>query len=138
MKVLRVSAAVFVLLLGSVGLGQETAKNKFVAVIGPDGVQKVEITGGSYYFDPNDIVVKVNVPVELVVKKAGGSTPHSIFLKAPEAGIDFNVTLGNEPKTIKFTPTKVGTYSFWCTKRAPLSSKSHKDHGMTGTLEVVD
>jgi len=137
MKILRVSAAAFVLLLGSVGLGQETAKNKFVAVIGPDGVQKVEITGGSYYFNPNDIVVKVNVPVELIVKKEG-STPHSIFLKAPEAGIDFNVTLSNEPKTIKFTPTKVGTYPFWCTKRAPLSSKSHKDRGMTGVLEVVD
>ena len=137
MKILRVSAAAFVLLLGSVGLGQETAKNKVVAVIGADGVQKVEITGGSYYFNPNDIVVKVNVPVELIVKKEG-STPHSIFLKAPEAGIDFNVTLGNEPKTIKFTPTKVGTYPFWCTKRAPMSSKSHKDRGMTGVLEVVD
>ena len=138
MKILRVSAAAFVLLLGSVGLGQETAKNKFVAVIGPDGVQKVEITGGSYYFNPNDIVVKVNVPVELVVKKGGGSAPHSIYLKAPEAGIDFDVSLSNEPKTIKFTPTKVGTYPFWCTKRAPLSSKSHKDRGMTGVLEVVE
>ncbi len=138
MRIPQVSAAVLILLLGSVGFGQETAKNKFVAVVGADGVQKVEITGGSYYFDPNDIVVKVNVPVELIVKKEGGSTPHSIFLKAPEAGIDFNVTLGKEPKTIKFTPTKTGTYPFWCTKRAPLSSKSHKDHGMTGTLEVVD
>lgn len=138
MRVLRVSAAVFILLLGSAGLGQETAKNKFVAVIGPDGVQKVEITGGSYYFNPNDIVVKVNVPVELVVKKEGGSTPHSIFLKAPEAGIDFSVNLKVEPTSIKFTPTKVGLYPFWCTKRAPLSSKSHKDHGMTGVLEVVE
>ena len=137
MRVLQVSAAVFILLLGSIGLGQETAQNKFVAVIGADGVQKVEITGGSYYFNPNDIVVKVNVPVELVVKKEG-STPHGILLKAPEAGIDFDVTLGKEPKTIKFTPTKVGTYPFWCPKRAPLSSKSHKDHGMTGVLEVVD
>lgn len=138
MRIIRTSAAVLILLLGSAGFGQEAAQNRFTAVIGPDGVQKVEITGGSYYFDPNDIVVKVNVPVELVVRKAGGSTPHSFFLKAPEAGIDFNVTLGKEPKTIKFTPTKIGKYPFWCTKRAPLSSKSHKDHGMTGVLEVVD
>ena len=138
MRVLSASAAVLLLFIGSVGLGQEAAKNKFVAVIGPDGIQKVEISGGSYYFDPNDIVVKVNVPVELVVKKAGGATPHNIFLKAPEAGIDFHVSLGKEPKTIKFTPTKVGIYPFWCTERAPLSSKSHKDHGMTGVLEVVD
>ncbi len=123
--------------LGLAGHGQEAARNRFFAVIGQDGVQRVEITGGSYYFDPNDIVVKVNVPVVLVVKKVG-STPHSIALKAPEAGIDFSVTLKNKPASISFTPTKVGTYPFWCTKRAPLSSKSHKDHGMTGVLEVVD
>jgi heme/copper-type cytochrome/quinol oxidase subunit 2 len=138
MRILRISAAVFILLLGSAGFGQEAAQAPFVAVIGTDGVQRVEITGGSYYFNPNHIVVKVNVPVVLVVKKAGGATPHSIFLKAPEAGIDFAVNLKTEPTNISFTPTKVGTYPFWCTKRAPLSSKSHKDHGMTGVLEVVD
>ena len=138
MRILQVSAMVLVLLLGSAGFGQEAAQAQFVAVIGTDGVQRVEITAGSYYFNPNNIVVKVNVPVVLVVKKEGGATPHSIALKAPEAGIDFSVTLHKEPTSISFTPTKVGTYPFWCTKRAPLSSKSHKDHGMTGTLEVVD
>ena len=50
MRIPQVSAAVFILLLGSVGLGQETAKNKFVAVIGADGVQKVEITGRQLLF----------------------------------------------------------------------------------------
>jgi len=138
MRSLRIGAGVLILVLGSLAYGQQAGKNRVVAVLGSDGIQRVEVTGGSYYFDPDDIVVKVNVPVELVVKKAGGSTPHSIFLKAPDAGIDFNVSLGKEPKTIKFTPTKVGTYPFWCTKRAPLSSKSHKDHGMTGVIEVVD
>ena len=138
MRILRISAAVLILLMGSAGLAQQAAQNRYVAVIGTDGVQRVEITGGSYYFDPNHIVVKVNVPVVLVVKKAGGATPHSIFLKAPEAGIDFAANLKTEPTNISFTPTKVGTYPFWCTKRAPLSSKSHKDHGMTGVLEVVD
>jgi plastocyanin domain-containing protein len=137
MRILQASAAALILLLGSLGYGQEPAKNRFVAVIGPDGVQRVEITGGSYYFDPDDIVVKVNVPVLLVVKKAGGATPHSIALKAPEAGIVFSVSLGKTPKTISFTPTKVGTYPFWCTKKLPFL-KSHKDHGMTGVIEVVD
>jgi plastocyanin domain-containing protein len=138
MRILRVSAMTLILLLGSTGYGQEAASNRFVAVIGTDGVQRVEITGGSYYFDPNDIVVKVNVPVVLIVKKAGGIVPHSIALKAPEAGIDFSVALHKEPTNISFTPTKVGTYPFWCTKRAPFSSKSHKDHGMMGMLEVVE
>ncbi len=77
------------------------------------------------------------LPVLLVVKKAGGATPHSIALKAPEAGIVFSVSLGKTPKTISFTPTKVGTYPFWCTKKLPFL-KSHKDHGMTGVIEVVD
>jgi plastocyanin domain-containing protein len=137
MKFLRTSAAVLTLLLGSLGFGQEAAKKPVVAVIGTDGVQRAEITGGSYYFDPSYVVVKVNVPVELKVKKTGGSTPHSIALKAPEAGIDFSVSLGKEPKTVKFTPTKVGTYPFWCTKHLPFS-KSHKEKGMEGVLEVVD
>jgi plastocyanin domain-containing protein len=137
MRVLQTSAVVFILLLGSAGYGQEAAKNRFIAVIGADGVQRAEITGGSYYFDPSTIVVKVNVPVELIVKKEGGATPHSIALKVPEAGIDFSVPLDKEPKTIKFTPTKVGTYPFWCTKRAPFA-KSHKGRGMQGVLEVVE
>src|SRR5512141_734958 len=108
MRILRTCAAILILILGSAGFGQETAATKVVAVIGADGVQHVEITAGSYYFTPNAIVVKVNVPVELKVKKEGG-TPHGILLKAPEAGIDFDVTLGKDPKTITFTPTKVGT-----------------------------
>lgn len=138
MRFLQASAALLMLLLGSAGYGQEAAQNRFVAAIGPDGVQRVEITGGSYYFDPDVIVVKVNVPVVLIVKKAGGIVPHSLFLKAPEAGIDISVSLHKNPTSISLTPTKVGKYPFWCTKRAPLSSKSHKDHGMTGVLEVVE
>ncbi len=137
MRILTSSAAVLILLLGSVGLAQEAKENRFIAVVGADGVQRAEIVGGSYYFAPDVIVVKVNVPVELKVKKAGGATPHSIALKAPEAGIDFSVSLGKEPKSIAFTPTKVGKYPFWCTKRF-LFLKSHKAHGMTGVLEVVE
>jgi plastocyanin domain-containing protein len=137
MKLVATSAIVLVLALGASGFGQAAKETRVVATVGTDGVQRVEITGGSYYFDPNYIVVKVNVPVELIVKKAGGSTPHSIALKAPEAGINFSVSLGKEPKSIRFTPTKAGKYEFWCTKRL-LFFKSHKDHGMTGVLEVVD
>ena len=50
-------------------------------------------------FDPNTIVVKVNVPVEFKVKKTGGYTPHDIVVKAPEAGIDFAVSLDKAPRS---------------------------------------
>ena len=110
-------------------------KKEFMAKTDPDGVQRVEILAGSYFFDPNTIIVKVNVPVELKIRKEPGMIPHDIALRAPEAGIDFQQELKETPETIKFTPTKIGIYPFTCEKKV-LFFGSHKDKGMTGTLEV--
>ncbi len=112
-------------------------EKRFVATTGSDGIQHVEVVGGDYYFDPNYIVVKVNVPVELSVKKAKGFVPHNMLVKAPDAGIDFKVDLSDKTaKIVKFTPTKVGKYEMECDKRF-LFFKSHKDRGMDGYIEVV-
>ncbi len=110
-------------------------EKRFVATVGPDGVQHVEITGGEYFFDPNYIVVKVNVPVELLVKKTG-YIPHDIVVKAPEAGINIDESLDRQAKSIKFIPTKTGKYEMYCSKKL-LFFKSHKDRGMDGFIEVV-
>ena len=130
--------AVALLVIGAAGgfAQQQTQEKRYIATIGPDGVQKVEITAGSYFFDPSDIVVKVNVPVQFVIAKTG-SAPHDITLQAPEAGIDIKESLSAKPKVIAFTPTKAGKYSFWCTKKPPFG-KSHRDRGMEGVLEVVE
>jgi plastocyanin domain-containing protein len=93
--------------------------------------------GGEYFFKPKHIIVKVNVPVEIILKKESGVVPHNIVLKAPEAGIDISENLGTEPKTVRFTPTKKGKYEFICDKKL-LFFKSHKDRGMEGILEVVE
>lgn len=121
----------------SLALAADWKEKRVEAVAGQDGVQRVEITGGGYYFDPNTIVVKVNVPVELVVKRTSGGFGHNIVLKEPEAGIDFLEALGTDPKSIKFTPTKVGKYMFICSHKVPFS-KSHQARGMYGYLEVVE
>jgi plastocyanin domain-containing protein len=110
-------------------------KKEFTAKTDPDGVQRVEIVGGSYFFDPNYIIVKVNVPVEVKFRKESGMIPHDVVMKAPEAGIDFKVDLKETPEIVKFTPTKIGTFTFDCTKKL-LFFESHKEKGMTGTLEV--
>jgi plastocyanin len=110
---------------------------RFVATVGSDGVQRVEITGGDYYFDPNYIVLKVNAPVEIVLKKAPGYVPHDIVVKAADAGIDFAVELKKEPQTVKFTPTKTGKYKMRCDKKL-LFFKSHEERGMDGWIEVVE
>ena len=107
-----------------------------VVPVSKDGVQRVEIVGGSYFFKPKYIVVKVNIPVELKVSKESGLAPHNIVAKSPEAGIEFQESMSSTPKTIKFTPTKVGKYPIYCSKKAPFS-KSHRDKGMEGVIEVV-
>jgi plastocyanin len=111
-------------------------EKRVVAVADADGVQRVEVVGGGYFFDPNYIVVKVNVPVELKVRKEAGFTPHDMVVKAPEAGIDFAESLGKDPKTITFTPKTIGKYEMYCSKKL-IFVKSHKDRGMVGTIEVV-
>jgi plastocyanin domain-containing protein len=110
---------------------------KVVATVDADGVQRVKILGGGYFYDPNYVVVKVNVPVELSLTKESGMTPHDFVIKAPEAGIEVNVSLDVKPQLIKFTPTKTGKYPIICTKKM-VFMKSHKDKGMEGMLEVTE
>jgi len=119
--------------------GDEKPKEEkvFRAVANNEGVQRVEIVGGSYFFSPNHVIVRVNVPVELKVRKEPGMVPHNIVMKSPEAGIDFDVSLSAEPKVVKFTPTKTGVYPFYCNKKL-LFFESHREKGMEGRLEVVE
>jgi plastocyanin len=116
---------------------EQHAGKRFVATIDKDGYQRAEMTAGEYYFDPSAVVVKVNVPVELTIKKAGGITPHNLTMKAPEANLEFTIDLSSEPKKVTFMATKTGTYPFECSKKL-LFFKSHKDRGMHGVLEVVE
>ena len=132
---------VAMLLLFSVGfLSLATAREAeklYSAKADADGIQRVEIVGGSYYFDPNHIIVKVNVPIELKVRKESGITPHNFVLKAPEADIDVDTTLEEAAKTMVLTPKKTGTFNFYCSKKL-LFLKSHREKGMEGVLEVVE
>jgi len=112
-------------------------KKQFVATVGKDGVQKIEVLAGEYFFDPNYIVVKVNVPVEIKIKKEPSIVSHTFVIKAPDAGMDIHESLSSEPKIVKFTPTKTGTYPFYCDKKL-LFFESHREKGMEGTIEVTE
>ena len=106
------------------------------AAIGADGKQRVEIVGGSYFFKPDHIIVKANVPVEFSVKREWGIVPHTFVLKIPESGVAIDETLSTDAKTIAFTPTVAGKYTFYCRNKL-LFFKSHEEKGMKGVLEVV-
>jgi plastocyanin domain-containing protein len=124
-----------ILLLLCVAYAGGAERKEFTASVDKNGVQRVEILGGSYFFDPNYIIVKVNVPVELKIRKESGMTPHNFILQAPEAGMNINVDLGTDATVVGFTPTKIGTYPFFCDKKLPFMA-SHRERGMEGVLEV--
>jgi plastocyanin domain-containing protein len=126
---------IVILLLLCVAYAGGAERKEFTASVDQNGVQRVEILGGSYFFDPNYIIVKVNVPVELKIRKESGMTPHNFILQAPEAGMNINVDLGTDATVVGFTPTKIGTYPFSCDKKLPFTA-SHRERGMEGVLEV--
>ncbi len=139
MRYFKYSLLIILLLSALTVHAKEMEEKRVVASVDLDGVQRVEILGGEYFFDPNYIVVKVNTPVEFIVKKESGfiPIPHNISIKAPEAGIKFDEDMGTKPHTIRFTPTKTGKYPIICDKRFLYFFTKHDDKGMKGVLEVV-
>lgn len=117
------------------GFAQEQ-KEPHVAKLDADGVQRVRILGGSYFFKPSHIVVKMNVPVELSASRESGVAPHNLILKAPEAGLAVEEDLATDVKKIVFKATAVGKYPFYCSKKLPFVA-GHRARGMEGVLEVV-
>jgi len=103
----------------------------------PDGVQRIAMVGGSYYFQPDRIVVKVNQPVELSVRVAPGLIPHGFVLETPDGRKVAELKLGATAQTVSFTPKRVGRYPFYCPNRL-LMFKSHREEGMSGYLDVVE
>lgn len=99
------------------------------------GVQKIEMVAGEYYFKPNRVIVKVNKPVEILIRKEAGFPAHSIVLHAAEAGIDFAADLATDAQAITFTPAKAGKFAFYCDKGL---LEKHRDKGMEGVLEVTE
>jgi len=143
MKLVMVRLALFcciILALVSHAGAQQGGKGvveEVVATVDADGVQRVEVVAGSYFFKPNRIIVKVGVPLELKLSKESGMAPHDFVLKAPDAGLDISENLDTKGKTITVTPTRAGTYPFHCSKKL-LFFTSHRDRGMEGVLEVVE
>ena len=124
-----------ILLLPSISFSADEGK-PYVASAAPDGKEHITITGGSYFFRPDNIVVRVNVPVELkVVAEPSWLITHDFVLKAP--GVDIKTSISTVPKVFEFTPTRTGDYKFYCDKRF-LFFESHRARGMEGTLRVVE
>ncbi len=96
-----------------------------------DGVQRVEVEMHSYFFEPNRIVVKRDIPVEIVLSNSSKVVPHNFTLNG--AGVHVSEDKwGFGHDTVRFTPTETGEFEFVCHKG------DHAEKGMVGTLVVVD
>ncbi len=103
-----------------------------------DGVQRGAVTMDSYSYTPDHLVVRVGKPVELTLTSVTLIVPHNFLLKEPEAGLDVSQDVGaRDTAKVRFTPTKAGTYTFYCDKKPPIPfASTHRKKGMEGRLEV--
>ncbi|MCC4118523.1 cupredoxin domain-containing protein [Aromatoleum toluclasticum] len=104
------------------------------AAIDTDGVQRVTIVGGSYFFRPDRILAKAGRPLHLIVSMEEGIVPHRFVLDGPVGKPVADIELATKPKTVQIE-LPPGQYAFSCPNRL-LMFKSHRERGMSGTLEI--
>ena len=108
-----------------------------INVYSQNEVQSFDIVVDSYSFEPNEITVKVNKPVELRLRSVTSIIPHNFSINYPDAGLIIDEDIGSGKDVIvTFTPTKTGEYEFYCGKKSIFAN--HKKKGMVGTLFVVE
>lgn len=121
------------LALAGCASGLHRPVHEVTARVDADGVQRVALRTHSFYFEPNRIVVRVNVPVELALHNGALLVPHNFSLRSTEGGLAVEKDLRwfGGSGVVRFTPGKPGEYRFFCDKDA------HAKKGMAGTLVVV-
>lgn len=126
-------AALCVGLVAGCASGLNRPVREVTATMGTDQVQRLTVTTHSFYFEPNRIVVKRGIPVELTVKNGAFFVPHDFSCEAKDAGIELDQPVGmfHSSKTLRFTATRTGEYPFHC------DVDGHAKKGMMGTLVVV-
>jgi plastocyanin len=90
--------------------------------------ETIKIEAGSFYYNPEEIRVKVgeNVKIELISK----DMMHDFNID--ELGVKSPVTLAGETTIIEFTPQEIGEFEYYC------SVANHKAMGQVGRLVVEE
>lgn len=115
----------------SSGIGRPV--NELRVLTDPDGVQRVRVVAHTWWFDPNRVVVKANVPVELTLRNSSWIVPHNLTITAPETDVMVSLDVGvlRRQDTVRFTATHAGEYEFRC------HVDGHARKGMKGRLVVL-
>lgn len=86
----------------------------------------ITVTGANFSFNPNTITVKKGEKVTITFKSSGGF--HDFVID--ELNVKTPVIASGKDATVTFTPTKAGTYEYYC------SVGNHRAMGMVGKLIV--
>jgi len=78
---------------------------------------------GNLFFKPNLLMLKAGEPVRITFSNAGGHT-----FTIDELGV--NISLQGSSAIAEFTPTKTGTFEFYC------AVGGHRAAGMLGKVTV--
>jgi len=135
-RVLRISgltpSLVIVLAAGFLGCASSHARppQTLEATVDASGVQRVNVTLHSFYFEPSRIVVRAGHPVELVLHNSSLFVPHNFSIA--DEGLAVSQGVGRKrTHIVRFTPEHPGEFEFFC------HVGSHAKKGMKGVLVVT-
>jgi uncharacterized cupredoxin-like copper-binding protein len=94
---------------------------------GPSPLDVTFTTGSELKFQPSTLTAQVGQTVNVTLDNTG-ALEHSFLID--ELSVDSGVVAPASQKTISFTPSAAGTYTFYC------NIAGHREGGMTGTLTV--
>ncbi len=93
----------------------------------PEVDRTIEVAGGSYYFEPENIEVEQGETIEFVFLNEGGT--HD--MRIPSLGAGTSVISRGETESFTVTFEETGELEFIC------SVGTHAAQGMTGTITVT-
>ena len=87
----------------------------------------ITISGSEFKYEPAAITVNIGQPVTVTYTNVG-KYPHDFVID--ELSVKSQVIKSGETGTFTFTPTKSGTFAFYC------SLPNHLERGMKGSIIV--
>ncbi len=100
--------------------------DKDVEMVEDSEVRTIAIEAGSFYYKPAEIKVKKGEKIKIVMTSK--DMMHDFMID--ELNVKLPVTKSGETNSVEFTPTKTGTFEYYC------SVGEHRKNGQIGTIIV--
>ena len=87
-----------------------------ILIAGQDGVQRIKVVLGSYFYSPNEIIIQANKPVIIELENESFWTPHNFVIGDPKMNMhhEINVSPG-DTVNLQLLLVSPGRYTFTAT-----------------------